>query len=601
MAVLEKLTSPNDVKKLNNEELKVLGDEIRTQILDVTKVNGGHLSSNLGIVETTIALFKNFNLEKDKIIFDVGHQCYAHKILSGRKDKFSSIRLENGISGFPDIKESALDAFGTGHAGTSISAGLGYCTARDKIGEDYFVISVVGDGALSNGLNLEALTSSNSKPKKFIVILNDNGMSISKNKNGFYRYISKETAKRTYVKGKRKVRKIFGENSIFTKALVGIRNFIKRIIKKSDYFESHGFKYVGVVDGNDINKLNKILSDVKYASNDKAIFLHLKTTKGKGFVDAEENASLYHGVSAKYKSEVGDFASSLGNTLCSLIEKDDKIVAITAGMKDGTGLKKVEERFPKNFFDVGIAESFAVTYASGMAVGGLKPVVAIYSTFLQRAYDQVLHDVCLQNLPVVFCLDRAGVVGRDGKTHQGVYDLSYLSHLPNMTVLTPSNVSEFKDCLTYALSLSSPVAIRYPKDQIEDRVSLPISKGLWERTKEGNGIEILAVGPRMVSLANKVSLSNEKVGVTVVRSIKPLDEKVLDRIDNSLIITLEENSLIGGFGEQVLSYYNKTNKNVKVVNLGIRDCVVEHGDVENQLKNNGLTVLNIEEIIKSYK
>ena len=598
MGILDKINTPEDVKKLNLDELKGLSKELREQIISVTSNNGGHLASNLGIVETMIALYNNFDFAKDKIIFDVGHQCYAHKILSGRKDYFHTIRTDGGLSGFPDRTESEYDAFGAGHAGTSISAGLGYCTARDKAGDDYYVIVVVGDGALANGLNLEALSATNSKPNKLIVILNDNGMSISKNKNGFYRYVSKNTIRRSYVRGKRGLRKIFG-SSFITRALAGFRNFIKNLIKHNDYFESHGFKYVGVVDGNNLKEINKVMARLRYASSNKAVFMHVKTTKGKGFEQAEEHADMYHGVGANLKNESGDFSSALGEKLNSLIEKDNKIVAITAGMKDGTGLVGVEKAYPKNFYDVGIAEEFAVTYAAGMAAGGLKPVVAMYSTFLQRAYDQVMHDVCLQNLPVVFCLDRSGVVGKDGKTHQGVFDFSFLTHVPNLRILAPSNVNEFKDALEYAMELNAPVVIRYPKNSIEEREVLPYKDALWEKITDGDKLTVLAVGPRMLDIAKKFAQEVAGVRVICARTVKPLCEKTLDEISNLPVITLEENSVIGGFGSLVNGYYLQKGYSTKVINLGIKDDFVRHGSVDKQLKENGLTVENLKEQTKN--
>ena len=598
MVILDKINAPEDVKKLNLEEMKGLAEELREQIISVTSKNGGHLASNLGIVETTIALYKNFDFSKDKIIFDVGHQCYAHKILSGRKDSFHTIRTDGGLSGFPDRAESDYDAFGAGHAGTSISAGLGYCTARDTVNDDYFVIVVVGDGSLSNGLNLEALTATNSKPTKLIVILNDNGMSISKNRNGFYRYISKKTIGRSYVRGKRGLRKIFG-SSFITRWLAGIRNFIKNLIKHDDYFENHGFKYVGVVDGNNLKEIDKVVSRLRYASNNKAVFLHVKTTKGKGHEQAEEHADMYHGVGANLQNESGDFSTALGEKLNSLIEKDNKIVAITAGMKDGTGLVAVEKAHQKNFYDVGIAEEFAVTYAAGMAAGGLKPVVAMYSTFLQRAYDQVMHDVCLQNLPVVFCLDRSGVVGKDGKTHQGVFDFSFLTHVPNLRILAPSTVEEFKDALEYAISLNAPVVIRYPKNSVSERAVLPFKNALWEKVECGEKVTVLAVGPRMVDLALKLAQQIDGVGVISARTVKPLCEKTLKEISSSLVVTLEENSVIGGFGSLVNGFYLQSGLSTKVLNFGIKDNFLSHGSVNNQLKENGLTVENLkDEIIK---
>lgn len=599
MGVLEGIKNPSDIKKLKIDELKVLADELRESIINTTRKNGGHLSSNLGIVETTVALYHVFDFPKDKLIFDVGHQCYAHKILSGRYDRFDSIRLSGGISGFPSMEESVYDAFGTGHAGTSMSAGLGYCIARDKLGDDYTVINVVGDGSIVNGLNLEAVSMSNSKPKNYLVILNDNGMSISKNVNGFYRHLTKTTTKRGYVGGKRVLKKIFG-NSFITKGLVGVRNFFKRIVSGNNYFEDHGFKYVGVVDGNNLKELIKILPRIKQMLKEKAVILHVKTTKGKGLCVAEEHADVYHGVSANHTTESGDFALSLGEKLVSLIEKDKKIVAITAGMKIGTGLNLVEQKYKNNFFDAGIAEGFAVINAAGMAAGGLKPVVAVYSTFLQRGYDQIVHDVCAQNLPVVFCMDRAGFVGNDGRTHQGVFDLSYLLHVPNLTVFAPSTTVELMDMLEFALQKNSPVAIRYPKNSTTKRPLVSIKDSIWEKVSDGDDICILAVGPKMLDIALECA---KAMPITVInaRCVKPLCEKTLDESKDKLIITLEENSVIGGFGSLVSGYYAKNGISAKVVNLGVKDKFIEHGSIDEQLKENGLTVENIFSVINAHK
>ncbi len=587
MGILAQIENSLDVKKLNNKELEILADEVREQILETVKKNGGHLSSNLGIVETTVALYKVFDLKKDRLIFDVGHQCYAHKILSDRKNKFENLRLDGGISGFPDILESKYDAMTTGHAGTSISAGLGYCIARDKRGENYTVISVVGDGSLSNGLNLEALFSSTSKPKNFIVILNDNGMSISKNKNGFYRHLSKSTTKRGYLSGKKALRKVFGD-SFITRGLTRFRDFLKRSLNKNSYLENFGFKYVGVVDGNNLKELTTILERVKVVAKHKAVILHVKTKKGKGLRQAEQKADLYHGVGSDFKCESGSFSLALGNKLNSLIEKDKNIVAITAGMRDGTGLKLVEEVNPNNFMDVGIAEEYAVTLASGMAMGGLKPIIAVYSTFLQRAYDQIVHDVCLQNLPVVFCVDRAGVVGRDGKTHQGVFDLSFLSHIPNMKILAPNSTEELGNALEYALSLNCPVAIRYPKNSTMVSEYVALEKQLWRIEKIGEKANILAVGPNMLELAIQTANEIEGIGVISARTIKPICEKTLLEISSKPVIVLEENSRIGGFGSLVEAFYLEKETSTKVKCIGIKDQFVEHGSIKCQLEKNGL-------------
>ena len=587
--ILENIKRPSDVKQLNGKELSRLSEEIRKEIITAINSNGGHLSSNLGISETTVALYKTFDFPKDKLIFDVGHQCYAHKILSGRGDRFSGIRTEGGLSGFPDAGESEYDLFTTGHAGNSIALGLGMCAARDKNGEDYYVVTVVGDGALVNGLNLEAINASNVKPKKFIVILNDNGMSISKNRNGFYNFISKATIRKGYVKNKNLIKKIFG-NSFITSFFRGVRNFFKRVLNKAEYFERFGFKYVGVVDGNDLKETLKVLKSAKQAANYKAVFLHLKTTKGKGHKNAEERSDLYHSVGKNLQCGGGD-GFCLGDVIGELIEKDNRIVAVTAGMKDGTGLAVLENRYPENFFDVGIAEEFATTYAAGMAKGGLKPIVAVYSTFLQRAYDEIAQDVCLQNLPVVFCVDRAGFVGEDGKTHQGLFDLSYTTHIPNMTVIAPACKSEIKSAITYALSLSSPVWIRYSKFSADVPAS-DYTDGAWRVIKDGEDLTVFAVGGAAINLAKDFAESYGKsVKVVSARVVKPLDTEMLLSVKTP-VITVEENVLAGGFGWAVTAFLAENNPQ-PVYTLGVRDGFVPHGSIEQQLKNNGFTVENM--------
>lgn len=600
MSVLDTIKCSSDIKKLSLKELDCLAGELREEIISVISANGGHLSSNLGIIETTLALYHTFDFPRDKIVFDVGHQCYAHKILSDRKDSFRSIRTAGGLSGFPDCEESEYDSFTAGHAGTSISAGLGLCAARDRLGEDYCVIDVVGDGSLVNGLNLEALSASDKKPKNHIVILNDNGMSISKNRNGFYGLISKSTTKRGYVKSKHIFKKVFGD-SFVTRFFRKVRGLIKRIFNGENYFEKFGFKYVGVCDGNDLGELCKILERVKLACKEKAVLLHIKTTKGKGLKEAEERSDLYHGVGKQLKCGCGEFSETLGETLVSAINKNPKIVAVTAAMKDGTGLSAVEKEHPENFFDVGIAEEYAVTFAAGMAKGGLKPVVAVYSTFLQRAYDEILHDVCLQNLPVVFCLDRAGLVGEDGKTHQGVFDLSYLAHLPNMTVIAPNSAKELGAALEYALTLNSPVALRYPKDAlcfIKEEISLETS--LWVTEKSGDDVCLLAVGPRMLCAARKAAEACPEISAAVIsaRTVKPLDVAFLERFAGKKVITLEENVVAGGFGSAVAAYYSGKEPHTKVVCMGVKDKFVSHGSVASQLKENGLTEEEIAENLR---
>jgi len=592
MALLDNISTSSDLKKLSIKELSILAEELREKILQTITNNGGHLSANLGVVELTLAIHYVFDLPNDKLIFDVGHQCYVHKLLSNRSDKFDTIRTGGGLSGFPDKDESEFDPFTTGHAGNSIASALGLCAARDALNEDYTVINVVGDASIVNGLNLEAMSANNNKPKKLVVILNDNGMSISKNVNGLYKYIAASTTKKGYEKSKRALRKFLGRH--LSKVVISIRNFIKRVFSKTTFFELFGFKYIGVVDGNDIKQTIKFLQKIKNSSG-RAVLLHVNTTKGKGHDESEEHADEYHGVGKNLSHGTNGNACVLGKELNAHIEKDNRITVITAGMKTGTGLSIVEKEHPQNFVDVGIAEEYAVTLAAGMATGGLKPVVAIYSTFMQRAYDQIVHDVCMQNLPVVFCLDRAGFVGEDGKTHQGLFDLSYLSHIPNMHVLAPNNEEEVKDALDYALSLNCPVAIRYPKSNgvsQEDCTAL-IKDEPWVTLKDGDRATIIAVGGKMKELA--LSVANDVDGVKVVsaRVVKPLCERVLDGISSPLIITLEENVITGGFGSMVASYYAKTNDNKKVICLGAPDKFIAHDSIDSQLKANGLDKENI--------
>lgn len=604
MNILDGIKNSSDVKRLSLKEKTELAGEIRDKILKTCSENGGHLSSNLGIVETTLALYSVFDFPKDKIIFDVGHQCYAHKMLSGRNAGFSAIRTDGGISGFPDREESEYDCFGAGHAGTSIAAGLGFCAARDALGEDFYVVDVVGDGAFVNGLNLEALTASQKKPKKLIVILNDNGMSISKNRNGIYTFLSKKSTKKGYLKSKSALKRVFGE-SFVTRFLRKVRGFIKRIFNGVNVLEQFGFKYVGVVNGNDLKSLTEILEGVKNVAKDKAVFLHIKTVKGKGVKRAEERADLYHGVGKSLSCGGGEFSAAVGQTLNEIIEKDPRVIALTAGMKDGTGLAAVEKAHPDNFIDVGIAEEFAVTFAAGMAAGGLKPVVCVYSTFLQRAYDEILHDVCIQKLPVVFCIDRAGLVGADGKTHQGVFDLSFLSHLPGMTILAPSCVNDLKAALKYAFSLGSPVAIRYPKESsAKEREVAPYEETLWERIKAGEKYNILAVGPDMLALAEEFAKNHDGAGVISARTVKPLDEKTLAEISGLPIIAIEENSVIGGFGDAVRravsGFFGGKPKN-RIITLGVKDAFTRHGSADRQREENGLCEKQLEEIVLSLK
>lgn len=593
MAILDGINTSSDIKKLNLKELCSLCEELRSLIINTAKENGGHLSSNLGIVETTVALHYVFDFPKDKLIFDVGHQCYTHKILSGRKNEFASIRLDGGISGFPNRDESEYDAFTTGHAGTSIAAGIGYCRARDVKKEGYSVISVVGDGSFVNGLNLEAVSSSDVKPKNYLVILNDNEMSISKNRNALYKFIARGTTKSTYLKSKNALKRLFG-NSFMRKFLSKLKKGLKGALRMNTVYDNFGFKYVGVSDGNNLKEMIKVLTRVKTAIKYNSVFLHIKTTKGKGYSFVEEHSDTYHGIGKNFTSKTGTFSRFLGEYLNEKIAAGENIVAITAGMKAGTGLYAVDQAHKDRFIDVGIAEEYAVTLAAGMKAGGITPVVAVYSTFMQRAYDQILHDVCLQNLPVVFCLDRAGLVGADGKTHQGVFDLSYLTHLPNMTVYAPSTVKEFGEILDIALKANTPVAVRYPTEGREEIKKSPsVASEPWAEMRSGSLFTIIAEGPRMLNLAEEIADAfNGDVRVINARRIKPLDSGVLDGIKTPIVV-LEENSEIGGFGALILSYLSENGKDNKTIIAGIKDRFVKHGSVKRQMEENGLTSADV--------
>ena len=595
MEKIDGIVGAENIKELDIKGLEQLAQQIRKKIIITATKNGGHLSSNLGVVETTVALHHVFDFKCDKLVFDVGHQCYTHKILTGRQNEFDAIRTRGGLSGFPDKDESDADIFTVGHAGTSIASGLGTCMARDKNGEDFSVISLVGDGSFVSGLNLEALFADNKKPTNFIVILNDNGMGISKNKNGLYELLSKRTTKRGYLGSKRALRKIFGK-SFIARWLEHIRNGIKRLLNKNIYFENHGFKYVGVVDGHDMKELVTILKRVKEVAKNKAVLLHVKTVKGKGHEIAEERSDFYHGVGKNLKNENGSFSEAVGFGINNLIEKDKNVIAITAGMKDGTGLAQVEKVHADNFIDVGIAEEFAVTLAGGLAKGGMRPFVCIYSTFLQRAYDQIIHDVCLQNVPVVFCIDRAGLVGADGKTHQGVFDLSFLTHIPNLTVLAPNTVEELGDMLNYAYELNAPVAIRYPKNAIKEDNFVSLVESAWKRVKDGNKVTLVAVGPQMLSKAKIVASQFDGVGVVSARTIKPLDENLLEQIKNTTIITLEEN-VSGGLGSAVVKHYTQIKQKVDIRCLCVKDEFISHGNIEEQLLENGLDESSIIKVL----
>ncbi len=588
--MLEKINGVEDVKKLDNSQKKQLAEEIRQYILQTISENGGHLASNLGVVELTIALHSVFNVPEDKIIWDVGHQTYTHKILTGRKEEFKKIRTKGGIAGFPKTCESEMDCFNTGHSSTSISVALGMARARDIRKEKNNIIAVIGDGALTGGMALEALNDAGSSKSKITVILNDNEMSISKNVGGVNMLLSKLRAKKLYSRTNIKLKNIMNKipkvGPFFVKLVQRAKRGIKQIVIPKMYFEDIGFTYLGPVDGHDIEKLESILKLSKQV--DKPVLIHVLTKKGKGYKIAEQNPDKFHSTSAfdlktgkPKKTKTKDYSKVFGDKLIKLAEKNDKIVAITAAMKDGTGLKEFSQRFPTRFFDVGIAEQHALGLAAGLAKAGMIPVVPIYSSFYQRAYDQVIHDICLQNLPVVMCADRAGLVGTDGETHHGAFDMSFFKIIPNITILAPKDFKELEKMLKFAIELQKPVVIRYPRggeSNEEFKKHEEIELGKAEVLQEGKDITIIAIGKTVASgmeLARK--LESKKIEAEVINSrfLKPFDKETIKKSISKTkrVITLEDNCLIGGLASEVKEIIaeEKDLQNIVLESYGIED------------------------------
>ncbi|MDO4266317.1 MAG: 1-deoxy-D-xylulose-5-phosphate synthase [Eubacteriales bacterium] len=595
--LLEHINGPEDLKRLTGKQAELLAQEIREFIIEKTSHTGGHLASNLGVVELTIALFRVLNLPEDKIIWDVGHQAYTHKILSGRKDDFDGLRQLGGISGFPKRGESPYDSFDTGHSSTSISAGLGMAQGRDIRGEDYTVVSVIGDGSLTGGMAYEALNNASHIKKNFIIILNDNNMSISKNVGGVSNYLNGLRTAAGYNRFKRvleeKLRGIPLIGNGIAKRLKRTKDSIKGIVIPGMLFEDMGITYLGPVNGHDIRAVERALRDAKKL--DHAVLIHVLTKKGKGYAPAEKAPEKFHGVEPfdirtgkKLRPASGlTYTQVFSDKLISLAEKNKNIVAVTAAMPDGTGLSRFRDLYPERFFDVGIAEAHAVTSSAGMAAAGLRPVVAVYSSFLQRGFDQIVHDVCLQNLPVVFAVDRSGLVGSDGETHQGIFDLSYLGEIPNMTVMAPKNMWELEEMLEFAFKLNGPSAIRYPRGKAYTGLKeyqAPVEYGKGELLAEGEKIALLALGS-MVSTAQHIreKLSAEGYSLTLAnaRFAKPVDLALVERLaaSHGVIITLEENVERGGFGQIVTEYIHAHHPDVRTVNITLPDAYVEHGDV----------------------
>ena len=576
--ILDKINSPKDLKKIKTIDKYKLAEEIRKIIIDQCLETGGHLSSNLGVVELTIALYSAIDLPKDKVIWDVGHQIYTHKLLTGRKDKFKTLRQKGGISGFPKTAESKYDSFDTGHSSTSISAALGMARARDILKKDENIYAVIGDGAITGGMALEALNDTGISDTDITIILNDNEMSISKNTGGFSKFLSKLRTRKLYIKSNNKIKRITKKVPLGNQIIKGVewsKKRIKGLIIKNMFFENIGFTYLGPVDGHNIEAMIDLFNRSKNIHGPKLI--HVITKKGKGYKKAEDNPGKYHMTSGKEPKTKTNYSKVMGEKLVKLAEKDEKIVAITAAMEDGTGLCEFKNKYPNRFFDVEIAEQHALTMAAGMASNGLKPVIPIYSSFLQRGYDQIIHDIALQKLPVVICVDRAGIVGNDGETHQGILDLSFLNTVPNLTVMAPKNYKELEMMLEYALKQNKPIAIRYPRG--EENYKFKKNKKIDSKAEiisKGEDVTILAIG-KMVGTAMKVrdKLLKDKIKAEVInaRFLKPLDiDKVQKSFDKTkLLITIEDNIVSSGFGEKVKYSIKENGKIIIKITLDNRN------------------------------
>lgn len=592
--MLEKIKSSEDVKKLSKQEKIELAEEIRKYILEVVSENGGHLASNLGVVELTIALHSVFDMSKDKIIWDVGHQSYVHKILTGRKEQLKTLRKLDGIAGFPKTNECEADCFNTGHSSTSISAALGMARARDIKKENNSVIAVIGDGALTGGMAFEALNDAGCNKTKLTVILNDNEMSISKNTGGLSMMLSKIRTRKSYTKPNISAKKVILKIPVVGKPVVKIvqkfKGSIKQLVIPKMFLEDIGFRYLGPVDGHNEAELERMLNITKQL--DGPVLLHVITKKGKGYKIAEENPDKFHatgpfeidtGKSKKEKSK--DYSKVLGDKLVELAQNDDKIVAITAAMKDGTGLTEFANKFPDRFFDVGIAEQHALCMAAGMAKEGMKPVVPIYSSFYQRGYDQVIHDIAIQKLPVVMCVDRAGIVGADGETHQGLLDMAFFRIVPNLTIMAPKDFVEFENMIEFAIKLGKPVVIRYPRggeDKYKFNKEEKIELGKAETLTYGKNATIIAIG-KTVSKAVKIAEKLEKVEVINARFLKPLDvEKIKESIVKTKnVIAIEDGTSVGGLTTAIKELIVDENlKNIKFKSFAYPDKFIEHGSVE---------------------
>lgn len=613
--ILETIQNPNDIKKIEPKDYDMLAAEIRQFLVESVSRTGGHLASNLGVVELTMALHLAFNLPEDKVIWDVGHQAYTHKLLSGRKEEFERLRQYGGMSGFPKRRESEFDAFDTGHSSTSISAGIGYVCARENQNEKYSVVSVIGDGALTGGLALEALNNASVLKSNFIIVLNDNEMSIAKNVGGVSTILSSIRTDEGYTKLKDDVSNALSKipkiGDRVVDSIKSTKSGIKQLVIPGMQYEVMGITYLGPFDGHDINKLVKVFHTAKKVRH--AVLVHVCTQKGRGYSFAEKKPGYFHGI--------GPFDVSTGRTLakktrpaytdifsrriCSLADKNKKIAAITASMPDGTGLSRFAVMYPDRFYDVGIAEEHAVTFAAGLAAGGMIPFFAVYSSFLQRSYDEILHDVCIQKLPVKLCIDRAGIVGSDGETHQGIFDISFLNTIPNMVIMAPKNAWELEEMLSFMAEYPGPVAVRYPRGTAYDGLGeykTAIEYGKSEYISSGKAVAIVALGS-MVAEAYEIFLKLQQRGVqaTLVnaRFAKPIDTACIRKLaqEHRLIVTMEENVVSGGFGESVLRYVSQERLNTAVRIVALPDAFISHGNPELLRRDSGIDKASVETMI----
>ena len=615
--ILDKIKKPNDIHKIPLAEFPQLADEIRSFLIESVSRTGGHLASNLGVVELTLALHNVLDFPDDKLIWDVGHQAYTHKILTGRKGEFETLRKEGGLSGFPKRGESSCDSFDAGHSSDSISAGLGYVRARDLLGEKYHVVSVIGDGALTGGMAYEALNNAAELETNFIIVLNDNNMSISPNVGGMSNYLSALRTAEAYTGMKisinKAVKKIPHVGTAMVDAMRRTKSSIKQLFIPGMLFENMGLTYLGPVDGHNMRQMMRLFNEAKRVKG--PVVVHVLTEKGRGYEPARRNPDMFHGIGPfdiktgrlTQKENFPGYTDVFSEALCEIAEEEKKVVAITAAMPGGTGLKKFSQRYPKRFFDVGIAEEHAVSFAAGLALGGVIPVVAIYSSFLQRAVDQMLHDVCMQKLHVVFAIDRAGLVGADGETHQGNFDISYLGMMPGMTVMAPKNDWEQKEMLRFAVKAEGPVAIRYPRGnacQKFEEYQAPVEAGKSEVLHKGRNVAVLALGS-MVEVCQEICEELEKDGIDStfvnVRFVKPMDTALLDELteNHSLLVTVEENVENGGFGQHVCGYMETHHPGCQVLPIAIPDRFVAHGSVDSLREQLGLCTSAIVKKIKN--